>query len=342
MATEFQPKQLKHAKTLETPGALFALCRNGNNVYGAGLKGAVYRVTLDAKERDAKEKTPKPEPFGSRHENYISSLLCVNGTLISGGFDRRLMWTDIKTGKRLRSVDDAHDGWIRDVAPFPDGKRMASVGDDMRVILRDAATGRVLQTFEGHKKQTPQGYATALYAVAVSPDGKRIASGDRVGDVCLWDVETGKLIRRLQAPSFYTYDSVKRTRSIGGIRSLCFSPDGKRLAISGIGQVTNVDGFVGPCRVEVWDWQQPERTFTGQDGHKAVLNHVLYDSTGQWLIAGGGGDSGGILAIWNEKDKSPVHKHKPKGHLHRFCLTEDGSIITAGYGGFQIWRAKSE
>lgn len=333
MAKAFDPKKLKHTATLETPGALFALCRNERVVYGAGTDAAVYRVDLDAKK-------PKPEKLWTHHENYVSSLAWIDGVVVSGGFDRRLVWTAAKAGKRIRLIKDAHDGWVRDVVSFPDGKKIASVGDDMRVKLWDAKTGRLLRTFEGHEKQTPQGYATALYALAVSPEGKTLASGDRIGEVCLWDVETGKLLQRLKAPGFYTYDPVKRVRSIGGIRSLCFSPDGKRLAISGIGQVTNVDGFVGPCRVEIWDWRNAKHTFTGQDSHKAVLNHVAFDATGKWLIAGGGGDSGGILAVWDGKAKQPVQKSKPKGHLHRFSLMPDGRIVTAGYGGFQIWSQR--
>ena len=126
-------------------------------------------------------------------------------------------------------------------------------------------TGDLVRTFAGHEPKTPEGFATAIYAIAASPDGKYLASGDRIGDVCLFEIETGKLLTRLAAPEFYTYDRQKRDRSIGGIRALRFLPDG-RLAIGGLGPVSNVDGFVGPARFEIWDWQAGKMLHRGQCG----------------------------------------------------------------------------
>ena len=56
----------------------------------------------------------------------------------------------------------------------------------------------------------------------------------------------------------YTFDDVQRLRSIGGIRSLCFSPDQNELAVGGMGHVGNVDGLGGKARIE---WFNPS---TGQ------------------------------------------------------------------------------
>jgi WD40 repeat protein len=103
--------------------------------------------------------------------------------------------------------------------------------------------------------------------------------------------------------------------------------------------VTNVDGFVGPCRVELWDWRSGERRFTGEDGHKAVLNHVIFHPSQPWLIAAGGGDSGGILVFWDLQSQKLLHKAKPKGHIQRFALDLAAPLLLlSGHGGFQIWR----
>src|SRR5207244_1453043 len=127
------------------------------------------------------------------------------------------------------------------------GLRLVSVGDDMMVKVWETDSGRLLRTLSGHALCTPQGHVTALYAVAVSPDGKHIASGDRHGIVNIWELETGKLIHGFQVPTLYTYDPRQRKRSIGGIRTVVFSPDGQSLAVGGIGQVGNVDGLAGPA-----------------------------------------------------------------------------------------------
>ena len=329
----FDPKQLQLIANCEHPGILFSLCydRDGGKLYGAGTDWAIYSVDLNADK-------PIAEKRWTHHNNYVSSLVWLDGTIVSGGFDRRLIWTTVESGEQSHLIDNAHDGWVRDVTAFPDGERLVSVGDDMLVKVWDHQTGELLQTLEAHAKQTPQGFATALYTVAISPDGKTIATGDRVGEVCLWDSQSGQIIHRLQAPTFYTYDAVKRTRSLGGIRSVAFSPDGTKLAIAGIGAVTNVDGFVGPCRVEVWDWQTGKHLFTGQDEHKAVLNHVSFHPNEPWLIGAGGGDGGGVFAFWDQSSDTPNHKTKHKGHVQRFILEPSGQrLFAAGFGGFQIY-----
>ncbi len=333
MATSFDPAKAKLLNSCEVGGIFYGLCCDHERgiIYGAGTDWAVYTV-------DVKSDSPKAEKKWTSHDNYVSSLVWIDGVVVSGSYDRRLIWTRAESAEQVRAVE-AHDGWLRDVAVFPDGKKLASVGDDMLVKIWDAGTGELLQTCDGHARRTPEGFATALYAVAISPDGKTVASGDRIGEVCLWEADTGKLAARFQAPTFYTFDPVKRSRSIGGIRSLGFSPDGSRLAVGGIGQVTNVDGFVGPCRVELWDWQAGQRTFLGQDNHNAVLNHVAFHPVeSKWLVGGGGGDGGGLIAFWDQTKEAPAHKAKPKGHLQRFCFSTDGGqLFAVGHGGFQIW-----
>jgi WD40 repeat protein len=328
-----KPEPVALTATCEHSGILYALCfdADGGMLYGAGADSSVYRVDVNA-EKPATEKT------WTHHDNYVSSLAWLSGNVISGSYDRRLVWTDAETGKAHRTIENAHDGWIRDVAVTPDGRHLVSVADDMLVKVRNADSGKLLHSLKGHADKTPQGFSTALYSVAVSPNSQTIATADRIGEVCLWNVETGQLLHRLQAPAFYTYDKTKRSRSIGGIRSVAFSPDGTQIAIAGIGAVTNVDGFVGPARVEVWNWQSGKRLFTAEDKHNAVLNHVSFHPTGPLLIAAGGGDSGGILAVWDSEHGKLAHKVKPKGHPQSFVIDPKANrLFAAGHGGFQIW-----
>lgn len=325
------PKQARLEHECPTPGILFAACFDAatGTLYGAGTDFAVYRV-------DTKAEKPAAEKKWTYHDSYISSLVWREGIIISGGFDRRLIWTRAESGEKVRELV-AHAGWVRDLVLFPGAARLASAGDDMLVKLWDAMSGELVRTFDGHEKQTPEGFATALYAVAASPDGKHLASADRIGHVCLWEVETGKLLTRLKAEAFYTYDAVKRARSIGGIRSLSFLPDG-RLVLGGIGQVTNVDGFVGPCRVELWDLQAEKRVYVGLEKHQAILDHVELHRESGLLIGTGGGDAGPIFAIWDLKAEPPVHKAKPKSHIQHFVFDSAGTrLFAVGHGGFQLW-----
>jgi WD40 repeat protein len=328
--TAFDPKQASLAHTAQTPGLLFGSCYDAatGSYYGAGLDAVVYRL-------DTRAEKPAAEKKWKHHDSYVSALAWLDGTIVSAGFDRRLVWTRTESGEKLREVE-AHAGWIRDLVVVPGG-RLATAGDDMLVKLWDAATGELIRTLEGHARQTPEGFAIAIYALAASPDGKLLASGDRIGEVCLWEAESGKLLSRLKAPEFYTYDKTKRDRSIGGIRALLFLPD-NRLAIGGLGPVSNVDGFVGPARFEIWDVQAGKLLHRGQDKHHAILEHLEYLPDLDLMIGAGGGDAGPFLGFWDFKSEAPLHKAKPKSHIHHFVSDPaNNRLMAVGFGGFQIW-----
>jgi WD40 repeat protein len=331
----FDVKAVKLLAAYNAPGTLFAVCLDATRrtLYGAGMDGAVYAVDLAAEKPAAVKRS-------AVHDNYVSALLPRQGQLISAGFDRRLLWTDLDTGKRVRSLV-AHDGWVRKLAATPDGERLVTVGDDMRLKVWEAATGKPIASLSGHAPRTPEGYLSALYTAAVSPDGKYAASGDRAGFVRIWDLSAGSTLAEFRAAELYTFDARKRARAIGGVRGLAFSPDGSRLAVSGIGPVTNVDGFVGPCRVELWDWKAMRRVAVGEHKHQAILNHVGFGPERSWVIGAGGGDGGGALVLWDATSNTAPHIAKPKGHLHAFVLDAAGTrLYAAGHGGFQVWQLR--
>ncbi|CAI7663088.1 unnamed protein product [Penicillium viridicatum] len=78
-----------------------------------------------------------------------------------------------------------------------------------KVRLWDVATGKVLNTLEGHSKP--------VNCLAFSPDGKLVASGSSDTTVKLWDITTSKVRSTLECHSASVYH-------------LLFSPDGKIVA----------------------------------------------------------------------------------------------------------------
>lgn len=363
------PRTARLTAEYTTPQALLAAVGDVSRdcVWGAGLDGSLYSIRWSGNQPPAPaaaEGTPagsaaqagsnnaenkeagKPPRAAAEakwrlHDNYVSSLALDADTLVSASFDRTLAWWNVPTGELVRRVD-AHEGWVRKVAFLPGGERLVSAGDDMLVKIWERASGRCLATLAGHARQSPQGFATAVYAVAVHPQEPLVATADRTGDVFVWDVSSGKPLTQFRAPEFYTYDSVKRARSMGGIRALAFSPDGQHLALGGIGQITNVDGFVGPCRLEVWDWRAARRSHAAQGKHQAIQNDVRFGPA-PWILSAGGGDGGGNLAFWTTADESPVQLVKPAGHVHQLVVSDGGRrIVLAGHGGFQVWELSEE
>jgi WD40 repeat protein len=150
---------------------------------------------------------------------------------------------------RLGTVRLFHEDGYH-IAYSANGKILASAGS-RAVLLWDAATGRALREFPG-----------AQYC-ALSPDGTRLATCDPVGagsrHVRIWDTASGKELHRW---------------GDHGIFALCFSPDGKLVAMRGR------DGYL-----QLWDMVHGEELAPlGQEGGDVVA--IEFTRDGRTLIAG--------------------------------------------------------
>ena len=65
--------------------------------------------------------------------------------MISGGSDGILRWWDAESGKCV-SIKNAHRGTIRSLKVSPDGKFLASCGEDGAIMIWDLGSHEHLQT----------------------------------------------------------------------------------------------------------------------------------------------------------------------------------------------------
>jgi WD40 repeat protein len=317
------PEKLKAVKTLSRPDIVFALARKPrtSQVFCGGSDFSVYEVDLD-------QTKPEPRELG-RHDSYVTGLACSGTTLVSGGYDGRLIWWNVESRSKIRDVP-AHARWIRRVAATPDGNIIASVADDMVCRLWDVSSSRLIHELRGHAELTPSHFPSMLFAVAISPDGRRLATGDKVGHIVVWDLESGRSLATLEAPELYTWDPIQRRHSIGGIRSLAFSADGKSLAAGGSGKISNIDHLDGKAVVEVFDWQKGERTHSfASDKFKGLVENLSFHPQGDWLLAGGGGDKDGFLMFFNLGTKKTLAQEKTPMYVHDLALNETSDMIYA-------------
>jgi WD40 repeat protein len=331
------PTKLKKVQEHGTPGILFCVARapESETLYAGSSDFKVYRFDLAAEKVE-----PKPLT-GEGHQSYVTGVALAGeqrDRLVSGSYDGRLIWWDVAGGEQKQAVE-AHGRWIRQVIASPDGKTVASVADDMVCKLWDAATAAEIRTVTDHQAMTPHHYPSMLYAAAFSADGRHLATGDRVGHVAVWDTTSGEKLATLEAPIMYTWDPKARRHSIGGIRSLAFSPDGTRLAVGGIGTIGNIDHLGGPSRVEIFDWQSGERRHEIEDDkHKGLVEYLEFGPDGKWLLATGG-DNGGFVTFHDAETGKLIHQDKAPMHVHAAAFNEScEKLYTVGHGKVATWE----
>jgi WD40 repeat protein len=117
-----------------------------------------------------------------------------------------------------------HLGLVHSVTWSPDGRSLASGGEDTTVKVWDLSAKQNTVTLSGHTE--------AIRAVSWSPDGRLLASGSSDDTIRVWDTGSNQTKATLQHPNDVT--------------SLAWSPDATRLA-SGCDDAT----------IRIWSVQVP-------------------------------------------------------------------------------------
>jgi len=194
---------------------------------------------------------------------------------------------------RLRHADQ-----VFAVALAPDGKTLASGGDDRLIRLWETATGKELRTFAGH--------TDGVNAVAFFSDGKTLVSAGEDGIARLWNVESGK--ERL----------VFRGHGTSPVKCVAVAPDDKTIATKGD------DGAV-----RVWDAAVGKELLNipSEKGHGRSA--VTFAPDGKTL-AGIGADGG--IAIWEAKTGKELLRFTDPdpGDVTSLAFTPDGKRLASG------------
>ncbi len=238
---------------------------NGKRIAGASADGTL-RV-WDA------EKGQELLTIKGQTRNIGSVCFSPDGKrLASLSSDASVKVWDAEKGQELLSVK--WQGRLSDICFSPDGKRLACsrAGDryagemkvsDAEIKVWDAQKGQELLSL----KLPTSGPA----CVCFSPDGKRLATGSNDQTVRVWDAQKGQELLVLKGHT--TGRSALLGQPLTFISSVCFSPDGKRLA-SGSADRT----------VKVWDVEKGQELFT-LTGHTDILRSICFSPDGKRLAS---------------------------------------------------------
>jgi WD40 repeat protein len=245
---------------------------------GEPMAGDAFGISAgDALSRRALVQKPAPvqdllswtiESKRHRGHLYMTAVSPDGKRVGTGGLDGVIRIWDADTGEFLRALV-GHNSYIFGLAWSPDGKLLASAGShDATVRLWNAATGMPLRVLKGHKGYTNQ--------VAWSADGKNLAvSGGSSGFVTHWRINQSAPVKTIEVGTpvsalSWAADGVRvavasstdgvalwdtQTNQVGPLATgllkalhLAWSPDGKTLAVTGVGKTVLWDDAANKIR----------------------------------------------------------------------------------------------
>jgi WD40 repeat protein len=248
---------LREVRTVQTPAQELAFTPDGRTLYAsatAAKASSVHTWTRwDVATQNELPSLPVEvaiEPVLTCHRLSRDGKVLFVRSRSPATYVRAI---DTASGKDL-FPRQGHVAPLNAVAISPNGRTLASAGEDRVVKVWDLADSRVLHSFAVH--------SGAVWGLAFCPDGKLLATGSRDGTIALWDLRSGTELRALHGHS--------RSPS-----RILFSPDGKTLAAGGEGGM-----------VKFWD------VLTGQErrplpGHSGAVRCVTFSPDGKMLASGG-------------------------------------------------------
>jgi len=252
------------------------------------------------------------------HEGYVRSVaFCPDESLlVSGSGDNTLKVWDTNGDTEVMTLR-GHEGVVSSVAFSPDDSRIVSGGVDKTLKVWDANSGCELMTLRGHEG--------VVSSVTFSQDGRRIVSGSGGWDntiiggdntLKVWDANNGSELMTLRGHE-------------GGVNSVAFSPDGKRI-VSGSGD----------RNLKVWDVDSGSERMTFQ-GHGGYVSSVAVSLDGRRVVSS---SWDGTVKVWDaENGGNLITLRGHKDGVHSATFSSDGRRIVSGSWDctLKIWDADS-
>lgn len=239
--------------------------------------------------------TPRPSPLPLRR---LFSLAVIGS----------LLWGTDSFGQ-IRSTLKGHQEEVWEVAIAPDGM-LAATSSWRTVRVWDLNTAKAVFVLQPDQ--------LAAGALAFSPDGKFLITANVMGGTCH--------VRRWHLPGGQEASRITCARDD---RTLVLSPDGKYVALGGIGDPNKGAAFV----VKVYD------TETGKlsavlDGHDRHVTAIAFSAKSALIVSG---SEDGKVKLWDRTTKKAL-KTVPvqESAISALAFSADDKILAIGSSGRYI------
>ncbi len=327
--------KLETTKTLKLPTGVLGLTgtRDGARLYAACMDGGVHEIEVASGEITR---------FAGGHQSYASGcvLLPDGQTLISGGYDGRLLWHDVAKRSLIRAVA-AHNFWSWQLAVSADGRRVAS-GSGQYLVGGEKyepapATGATVKVFDAVTGELTHAlvHGPPVQSVAFSPSGQYLAAGNLMGDVAIWDLPTGRQVAAFKTTEFTCWGIIKSPHYIGGIYGLTFSPDGESLLVCGMGPMADPMAGNGKMTWQRWVWRETPATLLGQirDGEHGtgLMEAIQFSPDGKaFVMAGRQAQGTWNAAVFGAEEGRLLASLDTKSRVTRSFFAADGGTLFLG------------
>ncbi|KIJ13233.1 hypothetical protein PAXINDRAFT_81616 [Paxillus involutus ATCC 200175] len=191
-----------------------------------------------------------------------------------------------------------HDGWVKGLAVTKDGKRILSGGKDRVLKAWDVETHQPIAKWGGH-----HGF---ISCIATSPDDQLVASGDYKGRIVIKEMKEGGRIKH----------AIETGWHIMMVHSICFSPDGTKLASGHVDKMIRVFDVENGNLIQLGPIQ----------GHSGWVTSVVWSLDGSQLFTASNDRS---IRFWDTETGQAIGDPLT-GHTQAFSsisLSPDGTKL---------------
>ena len=229
---------------------------------------------------------------------------------------------NMDTGAELALLT-GHTAQVQRLAFSPDGKTLASTGNDRTLRLWNTQTGEQL-TVISERRNLP-------WSLAFSPDGTTIVSGCQTGIIQAWRVATGNRLITLRGHT-------------DPVETLAFSPDGKTLASAGMGgtvRLWNMDTGEQVRSLVRLGLANTDQEFPTVNQRRAWIDTLAFSPDGSTLASG---DHHGTVQLWRVDDGKLLSTTKAHTNpISALAFSRDKPILMSvdREGMLHTWNAST-